>query len=149
MVAECDVLVPPAVRGSVVEYFRNFEELLAYKIELLQGVPLVPSSFRFDLWCYRTPEEARVGRKLHQLSYRVPSWQGIADYHQDAILWELPRLPVDYETLKKAEDSFWADTVRVERRTRARYGVLVQWHQPEAEGVISAEHVNRWPVVPT
>lgn len=127
------------------EYFRD---RLWYKLELLRGMPLVPSAFRFDSWCYRTPEEARVGVRLYELGHRVPYWAGIAVYHPSAVLWSLPRLPAEYRTFKKATDSFWSDTVRMERRVRSRYGILAQWHQPEAEQINMSEQVNRWVVLP-
>lgn len=126
----------------------EFKDQVLYKMDLLQDMPLVPRSFNFDLWCYRTEEEARIGAKLYELWHRVSGWQGVADYHQAAILWRLPRLPAEYRTLKKAEDFFWAETVRMERRLRARCGILAQWHQPEAEGINTYEQVNRWLVLP-
>lgn len=121
---------------------------LWYKLDLLRDMPLVPRGFKSDLWCYRTEDKARVGAKLYELRHRVPTWKGIADYHQAVILWRLSRLPAGYRTLKKAENSFWADTVRMERRVRARCGILAQWHQPEAEETNTYEQVNRWLVVP-
>lgn len=94
MVADEDVLVPSPVKGPAAERRWCSGDRFAYKKELLWGMPLVPSSFRFDFWCYRTPEEARIGFKLHQLSFKVSSRRGIADYHPDAVLLDFPRLPV-------------------------------------------------------
>lgn len=143
-----DALRPSRPTRTMAGRRNVFNQVLLYKMELLWGMEKVPPSFNFDLWVYRTPEEAAIGQKLASLWSRVPAWRGVADYHQDALLWSLPRLPAGYQYLKKGTDSFWLDTVRVERRARARYGVLAQWHQPEVEHVEVLYQDERWVTVP-
>lgn len=98
----------------------------------------VPVSFGFDLWMYRNPEKATVSLKIFNLCQRVPSWQGIADYHQDAILWRLRRLPPNYQVIQKNADSFWLNTVRLELRVRARHGIFAQWYQTEVKAIMGS-----------
>lgn len=50
----------------------TYGEWSEYKLDMLKGMPPVPDAFRFDIWCYRTLQEARIGDKLHRLSWKVP-----------------------------------------------------------------------------
>lgn len=111
-------------------------------------MPRLPLAFNFDLWLFRNLEEVAVGKRLEGLRSRATGWRGIADFHRDAILWRHSRLPNNYKRLKKAEDFFWSDKVRVERREKARTGEVVQWHRSEAESVKMVGLTPRWVPVP-
>lgn len=128
-----EALVVSRSARSMAECQENFNESVVCMVEFLKGMPRVPLVFNFDFWSFRTPEEAAVGQKLAGLRSRVTEWLGSAKLHQDEIFWRHSRLPNDYKLLKKARDSLWSDTVCVERRTRERTGVLLQWHQSETE----------------
>lgn len=122
---------------------------MRYKFESTGGVPLVPRPFKLDFWCYRTTVEERIGHKLQNSEHKVRVWKGIADYHQNAVLWDLPLLLAGYGVCKKAADPFPADTARAERRMRMRCGTSAQWHQPEVESMKTSEQVSRCLVTPS
>lgn len=64
MVAESNVLVPSTVKGKATEHFKNFGEQFSYKMELLQGQPLVSSSFQFSLRCSQLQWKLETGTKF-------------------------------------------------------------------------------------
>lgn len=127
----------------------GFGERVQYRIELQNDMPLVPRIFKFDLWCYRAFAEERIRQKLQKLGHRVQTWEGTADCHQEATLWDDPRSPAGYRVDMKAEDPFWAGTVRVKRRMRARCVIFAQRYQPEVEIVETSKQVSRWLVIPS
>lgn len=79
--------------------------VLLYQMELFEDMMFVPSSFGSDLCLYETREQAAVGQELAGLYLRMPSWRGIADYHENATLWQLLRLLPHHKTTRKRADS--------------------------------------------
>lgn len=97
-------VAPSRVTRTMTERIVMFGNRLLYKVKLLQDMPRVPSSFRFELWCYRTFQKELIGQMLMHISRKVIAWRGVADFHQDAVFWRLSRLSADFQNLKKAED---------------------------------------------
>lgn len=67
-----------------------------------------------------------VEEHLRRLSLRVEAWHGIVDVHQDALIWDSPRIFSGYRQRKKFDTEFWSNSVHLERRTRLRLGVFAQ-----------------------
>lgn len=116
--------------------------MFLYQMELFEVMMFVPSSFGSDFCSYETREEAVVGQELAGLCLRVPSWRGIADYHEDATLWQLLRFLPHHMTTKMRADSFRFSTVRLERRVRARHETMAQWYQLEVEGTKESQQTR-------
>lgn len=51
-------------KRTVAERREAFNGVLLYKMESCEDMTFVPSSLSFNLWPYRTPEEAAVSNKL-------------------------------------------------------------------------------------
>lgn len=58
--ANRDILAGTRVTRSFTQSW-DFGDWVKYKTELLDGMLLVPRMLEFDLWCYQTFAEKRIG----------------------------------------------------------------------------------------
>lgn len=105
--------------------------MLGYKLLVLSRGSTRAYSPSFVLWIFWTPTKMAIGEHLRRLALLVGVLHGPMDVHQDAIIWDKPWLPADYQKWKKFGLQFWSDFVRLERRSCLRLGVFTQLHQPE------------------
>lgn len=120
------------------------------KLQWFAGSIPTPPRYRFDTWFYRTRGEAEYGDQLASLGSIVDTWSShLPVVRQAAVLYKKSFLNPGFRWVKKQNIPFWTSTVRIERRFRSRLGVLVPWHNDEAEFIKNTQLPHRYIRLPT
>lgn len=67
MLVDAEALALSWAMSTVAERLMNSGSRLLYKVEILNGMQLVPSSFNLDLCCFWTRQKQSIGFGLSQL----------------------------------------------------------------------------------
>lgn len=127
-----------------------FVEAVRLKVSYLRG-PFFHFRDGIDLWRARNDREAGYVRQMLGLRGLIQAWESmeiVPAVHPAGILCSEKLLPDDYRDARKANSSFWSDTVRFERRFRSEHGYFIFWHDIEANCLLPAALEGRYVPVP-
>ena len=108
---------------------------------------LIPESYGFDTWSFRTYGESYYGAILSQIDYR--QWRGQTIPRDDALCFDRPILRAEfrYVTRYGTARAYWR-MIEWERRMRSRTGFFIPYQCLEAERLTPTAKIGRYVRIP-
>ena len=145
------VKVYDAARGrkmSCAEARAAFTRVVYQRLHRFPGTTLVPPEYEFDFCLYRTRGEERYGDRLVDVVDAALERGGEPEPDERWLCFDRPILRAEFRYLRRNDDKAFWESMKWERRTRSRMGLIVPYQNVEVEFVQETERRTRYVEIP-